>query len=668
MPKIFTLLFISLILFSAPVFAQSGNYHMEIPFPEFELPFENPVNTSGDPIRRAPEALSSDPAERETLRRIAEIKRLNILAIESQLDDDLVQAEDYISQALQGIQHLLEDYPDIQGNRRFNELYRSVMAEYHEFYGISGPVVHSEGDIFDVRMEMFADDDWFDGNGFSLPDGFNEDRFEVPLILNRQVNNHIHFLTERRPGTMRAWLERSTYYFPMMKRIFEEVGTPQELIHLSMIESGLVPVARSHARAVGLWQFMYATGAAYGLEVNWWIDERRDPEKSTRAAARHLKDLYEIWGDWHLALAGYNVSPRAMRRAINQSGGKADYWHIHPHLPRETRGYVPGYIAATLVALNPEDFGFERPKTTRVYEYDVVPIEGSVDLNILADFAGITTQELRDLNPELLRFATPPGPNAYPLKIPKGKKNTFLAAYEKMPESKRQTLVIHTVSRGESLGVIANRYGVSVRALYGANENLSSMIHPGQEVIIPVPGGSNVAISSDNPSRAREARTLGSAPASTPAAAATSQSQAAPAGTAAVTYTVKSGDTVGHISEWYNTQAWRIRSWNNIGNVIRVGQQLTIYVPANQRDYFASVNNMNRSQKQDMMRQRRNGGIPQNQVAQAGEVIQYTVKRGDNLHDIARAHSTNVNAIMRQNNLNSSVIRIGQRLQIPVGR
>lgn len=665
MTRIF--LFFLTLLFSIIVnaYSQSTIHHTVLPIPDFDLTFENPVNIPQQTPRLVPEGLSADPSDRDILRRIAEIKRSNFLAIEAQLNDDLITAEEYITQSLQGIQHLLEDYPDVQTNRRFNELYRSIMAEYHEFYGISGPVQFAEGDIFEVRDEMFANDDWFNGNGFALPESIQEKRFQVPLILNRQVNNHIQFLTQRRPGTMRAWLDRSTYYFPMMKKIFEEEGAPLELIHLSMIESGLVPTARSHARAVGLWQFIYATGAAYGLEVNWWIDERRDPEKATRAAARHLKDLYEIWGDWHLALAGYNVSPRAMRRAINQSGGVVDYWHIHPHLPRETRGYVPAFIAAALVAMNPEDFGFAPPVTTRIYEYDIVPIEGSIDLNILAGFASITTQELRNLNPELLRFATPPGPKPYPLKIPKGQKASFLAAYETMPETRRQTLVVHSVSRGETLGAIANRYGITVRALYSANENLSSLIHPGQEIVIPVPGGTNVAISPDNPSRAREARTLTAGGATT--SNRVGSSQAAPAGTVAVTYTVKSGDTIGHISEWFNTQAWRVRDWNNVGNIIRVGQRLTLYVPANQRDYFTRINDMNRTQKQAMMQQRRASGIPHNQVVATGSVITYTVKRGDNLSDIARTHRTTVNAIMQLNNLNNSVIRVGQRLQIPVG-
>ncbi|MFW6347329.1 MAG: LysM peptidoglycan-binding domain-containing protein [Cyclonatronaceae bacterium] len=633
-----------------------------MPLPQVLLPYENPVDADMQQnIHMRPQPGEMD---REVLQRIADINRTTLMALEAQLDEDPVLAEDYIMQALESVQQLMQDHPEVERSRRFNETYRSVMAEYHEFYGISGPVNTEEGEIFELREDLFAQDEWFDGSYFSMPPEFDEDNFDVPLIINTQVNNHVHFLTERRPEVMQRWLERSTYYFPMMKRIFAEEGTPEELIHLAMIESGLVPVARSRARATGMWQFMSRTGAAYGLEINWWIDERRDPEKATRAAARHLRDLYERWGDWHLAIAGYNISPRGLRRAINLSGGTRDYWNIYPHLPRETRGYVPGFIAASLVTMNHRDFGFDTPQTIDVYEYDTVEIKGSVELSVLAEFAGISTQELRNLNPELLRFATPPGPNPYPLKIPKGRKQQFVTAYESMPDSKRQTLVVHSVSGGETLGAIANSYGISVRALYGANANLSSMIHPGQEIVIPVPGGSDVAISASNPSRARQARTLSSSSSRTTSAP-------APEGTVPLTYTVRSGDTVGHIAEWYNTQAWRVRSWNGIGNTIREGQRLKVYVPANQREHFSGIAEMSQAQKQQLLAERKRSGIPQNQVADApssSNTISYTVRRNDNLSDIARAHESSVNAIMRQNNLSNTMIRPGQTLQIPVSR
>ena len=593
----------------------------------------------------------------EMLQRLAYIYRVHLLSLEAQINDDLVSAEEYITDALHAIQTLLDDQPDIRNSRQFAELYRTVMTEYQEFYGITDPIVDAQGEIFKVHQElmMAEQEDWFDKQMFVLPENLEIGKTQVPLIRNQQVNNHIAYLTVRRPEIMERWLERSARYFPMMREIFREENVPEELIHLAMIESGLVPTARSHARAVGMWQFIYATGSVYGLEVNWWIDERRDPVKATRAAARHLRDLHEYWkGDWHLALANYNVSTRRMLSSVQRAGGVRNYWEIYPFLPRETRGYVPGFIAATLVAMNPEDFGFEKHYDVEPYEYDLVEIHGSVDLSILAECAGITTQALRYLNPELLRWATPPGDNPYPLKIPKGSKEEFMVAYKEIPEEKRMNnIVIHSVKRGETLGLIANRYGTTVRALYQANEGLSSVIHPGQELVIPVPGGSNVAIRSEEPSRAQTARLR-----------AATQNPAAnrPANTAAVTYVVKSGDTVGHIAEWFGTQAWLVRSWNNIGNLIQPGQRLTIYVPAHQRDQYAQLNNMTRAQRNSF-----SVSSSTTRVAASGDgdYRVYTVRPNDNLTVIARSFNTSVQAIQNLNNLQSTRIYPGQTLRIP---
>lgn len=593
----------------------------------------------------------------ELIQRLAYIYRVHLLAMEAQINDDLVTAEDYITDALHALQTLMDDHPDVRNSRQFAELYRTVMTEYQEFYGIADPVVDVQGEIFKVHRELMTaeEEEWFEKQMFVLPENLEIGKTQVPLIRNRQVNNHIAYLTVRRPEIMERWLERSVRYFPMMREIFREENVPEELIHLAMIESGLVPTARSHARAVGMWQFMYATGAVYGLEVNWWIDERRDPVKATRAAARHLRDLHEYWnGDWHLALANYNVSTRRMLRSVRLAGGVRNYWEIYPHLPRETRGYVPGFIAAALVAMNPEDFGFKKQYDVEPYEFDTVEIHGSIDLSILAECAGMTTQELRYLNPELLRWATPPGDNPYPLKIPKGKKEEFMAAYKEIPDEKRRNnIVIHTVKRGETLGLIANRYGTTVRAMYQANEGLSSIIHPGQDLVIPVPGGSNVAIRSGEPSRAQTARLR----AATQAASANR-----PPNTAAVTYTVKSGDTVGHIAEWFDTQAWRVRSWNNIGNLIRPGQRLTLYVPAHQRDQYALLNNMNRAERNSFSVSSAPSRVA---TGREGDHRIYTVRPNDNLSVIARSFNTSVSAIQSLNNLHSTRIYPGQTLRIP---
>lgn len=625
---------------------------------DIRLPYNEPVKI-GVSVQETADPVMLEEFEKEIISRIASIYRMHVLSLDAQATGDLVSAERYITDGLTEIQSILDEFPESQSNRRLAELYRTVMTEYQVFYGITEPIREGEGDIFAVLKEMFSlDEDLFETDYFVLPKDIALRKTDVPLIINRQVQNQINFLAYRRPEIMERWLERSAIYFPMMRRIFAEEGVPEELIHLSMVESGLVPVARSHARAVGLWQFIYATGAHYGLEANWWIDERRDPEKSTRAAARHLRDLYEYWGDWHMALANYNVSTRRMRSSIQLAGGVRDYWAIFPYLPRETRGYVPSYIAATIIAMNPQEFGFDPKLDAEPYTFDVVEIHGSVELDVLAEIAGITTQQLRFYNPELLRWATPPGPRPYPLKIPKGTKEEFLEKYKDLPESARRQLLVHTVSRGESLGVIANRYGVTVRDLYAANERLSNTIFPGQELVIPVPEGTNIAISATNPSRARTASTASANQTVSASSAAT------PPNSARLVYTVKSGDTVGHIAEWYGTQAWQIRSWNGISNNIRVGQRLVIFVPASRRAEFERVNEMSFSQKQAMVRDRRAGRTTNVASASNTGSETYTVQRNDNLWDIARAHGTTVDRLKQLNNLRSERIFVGQVLRV----
>ena len=625
------------------------------PMPEVILPYENPIDQIRDQHRQAV-ASAREELDPETASRIADIYELHLKGMRAQLQNNLVEAEDYIMQALNELQDIMEDMPEVQSHRKFTELYRTVMAEYQDFYGIDEPLNEVYGDIFAVHQEMFrSDEEWFEGDYFVLPEDIQYSSTEVPLIRNQQVNNHIAYLTIRRPEVMQAWLERSHRYFPMMREIFEEEGVPEELIHLAMVESGLRSTARSHARAVGMWQFIYATGAAYGLERDWWVDERRDPIKATRAAARHLRDLHDFWGDWHMAMANYNVSTRRMRWAVQQAGGSKDYWDIFPYLPRETRGYVPGFIAATMIAMNPEEFGFDIETEVEPYEFKVAEVEGSIDLSKLAEAAGITTQKLREYNPELLRWATPPGSEPYPLKLPVGTKEKFVENYEQIPDEDRQgDMIVHTVSSGESLGSIANRYGTSVGNIHQVNENLSNIIHPGQQIAIPVRESTASAIRADEPSGARTAQTRQT---SQP-----SQQSSQPANTTAVQYTVRQGDTVGHIAEWFDTQAWRIRSWNNIGNTIRPGQSLTLYVPQNRADHYRRINDMSFAEKQEMAR---SGGAQSVALEGSGDYGSYTVRTNDNLSIIANRFNTSVQELMNINNLNSSRIYVGQTLRVP---
>jgi len=426
-----------------------------------------------------------------------------------------------------------------------------------------------------------------------------------------------------------------------------------------MIESGLNPTARSWAAAVGMWQFIRATGSMYGLEVNWWLDERRDPEKATRAAARHLKDLYNIWGDWHLAMANYNISPRGLRRAIRAGGGVEDYWQAYPYLPRETRGYVPGFIAATMVAMNPEEFGFQKKYGESAYNYELAEVDPLMPLDELAKAAGITTEELKEYNPELLRWATPPG-SKYPLKLPVDTKERFLANYEDIPkETRSQNIAMHTVQRGETLGYIARKYGTSVRGLYETNENLSSTIYPGQKVVVPLAPGSMEKVAANRPSNQ---------PRSSTSTRRTSRASA-PANSSKMVYTVKTGDTIGHVAEWYDVRAWQIRSWNNTNNIIRVGDKLSVYVPENKKAYYEKVNGMSFSEKQRLEREQRSGkDVTRQYIASASSgdsgTVQYKVQKNDTLIDIANSFGISVSELKRINGIQGSRIYVGQTLKV----
>ncbi len=650
-----------------PGFAQDKDDDVtleETPISPQLLPYNNPMTSEDKPaVDETPTNVELDDFQKDIMRRIADIYRIHVNAIEAQIQGDPLSAETHITDALNEMQALLDTYPEVQSNKRFSELYRSVMTEYREFYGVEDSSKKVKGEIFAIQKELYsAEDEWMNENDeYVLPEDITTSKTEVPLVQNEQVNRHLMYYTLKRPEVMENWLQRSKKYFPMMIDIFENEGVPTELIHLAMVESGLNPKARSWASAVGMWQFIRATGSMYGLEVNWWVDERRDPEKATRAAARHLKDLYNIWGDWHLAIANYNISPRGLKRAI-RSAGEEDYWAAFPYLPRETQGYVPGFIAATMIEMNPEQFGFEEEYENEEYNYEVFDVAPLIPLEELAKAAGITTEELKDYNPELLRWATPPGSD-YPLKLPKGTKEQFAANYDDIPKDERsQNVAMHTVNSGETLGSIARKYGTSVRALYETNESLSSTIHPGQKVVVPLAPGSGDKLAANKPSNQPRKNTTTKQKASR---------SNAPANSAKVSYKVKSGDTIGHIAEWFDVRSWQIRSWNGISNYIRPGQTLTIHVPKAKQSYYSQIDGMAFSEKQELEQKQRSGeNVTEDYLASAdnessdGAGVSYTVQTNDTLIKIANSHGVSVNQIKRLNDLNGSQIYVGQQLKI----
>lgn len=661
MPKIhnFVLLALVVMSFSIPAFAQNQQTTGIEKMPVRMLPINNPMTL--DKLKQdnvpTPATLELDNFQIDILRRITDIYQIYIAGLEAQINNNFIDAETSINEAINASQTLLDDYPEIRSDRRFTELSRVILSEYRNFYGITESEIEPEGEIFSINEELFSEENFALNESFRFPRDIELNKTDVPLITNNYVTNSLVFYTIRRPEVMELWLERAETYMPVIQQILKEEKVPSELAYLAFIESGLNPTARSWAGAAGMWQFIAATGKVYGLEINWWIDERRDPEKATRAAARHLRDLYNIWGDWHLALANYNISPRGLNRAINRAGGVKDYWVAYPYLPKETRGYVPGFIATALIGLNPEEFGFQKSYNGTPYAYDVAEVEGLMPLDELAKAAGISTDELKRYNPELLRWATPPGDN-YPLKLPKGVLSNFLAAYKDIPKEKRaENITMHTVSRGESLGVIARKYGTSVRNIYASNENLGDVIYPGQTLVVPLAMGGMNKISANNPTNITSS--------SSNRSSTTTTQVTTPANSEKLTYTVKTGDTVGHIAEWYGVRAYQIRTWNGISNTIRVGQKLTVYVPKATKDFYSGIEGMTFAQKQNMLK---NGGATKalltSNTTNTDGYMTYTVQPNDNLDKISKMFGVTISAIRNLNNLNGNTIYPNQTLKI----
>ncbi len=383
----------------------------------------------------------------------------------------------------------LSYYPGIESDSDFVDLSQRIIGDYEKY--ISTIQTLGPGtSVFALQEKLSQIVDSINVNGVRFPKPEHLATGKVPLVMNRYVEQNLKFFTTRGRWHMQEWIYRSGKYIPMMKRIFIADSLPPEIAYLSMPESGLNPDARSWARAVGLWQFIRSTGALYGLRSNWWYDERRNPVLATEAAASHLKDLYNYYKNWYLAIAAYNCGTGSVNRAIWRSGGYRDFWKIERFLPRETRNYVPQYIAVTMIAMNPKEYGFADSLAPAPPPCDTVRIPESVDLRVLADAAGMDYDSLMAMNPELVHGVTPPeyGDDGYPLLVPKGMGPVFAADYQKLPASERLTWAFHTVRYGETLWTIAHDYGVGLTSLRMANHMSwrSSRIYPGMRLIIPV--------------------------------------------------------------------------------------------------------------------------------------------------------------------------------------
>lgn len=307
---------------------------------------------------------------------------------------------------------------------------------------------------------------------------------QLPLEENDAVLSYIHyFSTDRGHKILMNGLRRAGRYRPLIQGILDDEGLPQELIYLAQVESGFLPRAKSYKRAVGMWQFVQFRGREYGLNQTLASDDRMDPEKATRAAAKHLRDLYAIFGDWYLAMAAYNCGPNCVDHAIQRTG-YADFWELSRRdaLPKPTTSYVPLILAITIMAKNPKDYNLENLDVDQPVEYDTIDIDAATHLGLIAAATERPVSEIQDLNPALLKPVAPVG---YQLRVPKGTAAGVRTALSAMPASRRASWRIHRVSQGETLASIALRYKTAASSISAANQRMIQAPEAGDLLVIP---------------------------------------------------------------------------------------------------------------------------------------------------------------------------------------
>ncbi len=479
--------------------------------------------------------------------------------------------------------------------------------------------------------------------------------FNIPVEINRYVEYFIYLFTKTDyRKVFEKWLARYFIYAPLMREILKSEGMPDDLVFVAMAESGFSTRAVSPMYAVGPWQFIKGTAKRYGLKIDYWVDERRDPVKSTYAAIRYLKDLYEMFGDWYLAWAAYNAGERRIQRAIKKAGGRKDYWYLLRRrlIPRETRGYVPKIIAVALITKNLEKFGFSKDKFySEPLTFDTVKVSSQIDIWTLARMSDSDPKEIAQLNPHMRRVVTPPYP--FTLKIPKGKRERFLAKLREFERVKTyfKPLVrydyspfMHGSYRKKVLGgylyvvpeenlkaqELADMFGISIWELRKTNKITGSVIRRGRRVKIPL----YVYL---------RPYTI---------------------------YRVRRGDSLWKISRKFGVSISMIKRMNGLRrNIIYPGQRLKIPL-RKVRTAYRTKAKKTWSKRKWSTKKRYARYVPKksrrNIRNHNSKFILHTVKKGENLYVIARRYGTSWKKIKKVNGLRSHVIYPGQKLIIPV--
>jgi len=455
---------------------------------------------------------------------------------------------------------------------------------------------------------------------------------------HNRVQYYLDFYRRRAHERFGIWLSRMPRYEAMIRERLQEEGLPGDLVYLALIESGFSNTATSRAKAVGMWQFMKGTAKLYGLRVDSWVDERRDPYKATDAAARHLRDLTARFGSVYLAAAAYNAGAGKVSRGLvrlpddesDSVNTDATFFRLYDTrlLRRETKDYVPKLIAAALIAKEPRRYGFDVPPAEAA-AYDSIVVPGMTGLDVIARLADTTVASIRAMNPQYLRLATPPGVPAL-VRIPPGRGPATVAAYAELPVSKRVTFVEHIVARGETMSGIAHRYHVSLRLLTDANPRVRGrLLRPGQQLIVPTGGALSTSV-------ARRVADPVVPPSSSPSGF----------------HRVRRGETLSGLAAEYDVTVSQLRAWNALGRSegIRAGQRLRVAPPLRPRIRVVHTTSLAAS--------------PAKAAASTERV--HVVRRGETLGGLARHYRVSVQALREANGLaEDTPIKAGAALKIP---
>ncbi len=448
-------------------------------------------------------------------------------------------------------------------------------------------------------------------------------RSDLPLMLTDPVAGYINYFSTRGRSTLEHALIRGGRYQDMIQKILRQEGVPQELIYLAQAESGFHPLAVSRVGARGMWQFMGSRARGYGLQRSWWVDERQDPEKATHAAARHLKDLYNQFGDWYLAMAAYNSGPGTVQQAVRRTG-YADFWELYRRnvLPKETRNYVPIIVAVTIMAKNPAQYGLDQLETEKPIAYDTLKIDYPVDLRLVAECVDAPAATLQELNPSLLRWTTPKN-QEFELRLPAGTKASYLGAIQAIPQDMRVWWRYQKIAPGDTLTSIAREYHSTPHAIAQANDlEIQADLEPESRLVIPIAPGKHPPSE-----QATYARRI-------------------------TRYKVHKGDTVQSVADNFGVPPIMVRRWNHLkGESVQGRRVLYVHLPVTPKGSDAIRASAPKSQSSNRLR--RTAKTP----------TRHKVKQGETLSSIASSYKTTVAAIKHDNG-NLATLRPGMILLI----